>query len=532
MIVKSLNEVELSNVIYAENKHKHPVCVQRGYIHANGTKAVIKQYKNSVIQDHINEINCLMSLSGKHSTFITYLGHFQQDSSVYIVMEDGGSALNLRLNDLSKEPVEVLHSIVGSLIEGFAVLESYKMYHRDIKPQNLLLDSNNRIKIIDFNLFIKLQNLEKKESKSRYRVCGTKGYMSPELNYLWEQGRKEGNYNLALSEVYSLGIIIWIILNRCTDLKFDKNNLAKMANCMQDSMYKDIVLIMLDKNPLNRKSFTEIRMLIENELFKLPLGIIDNGDWLSQTQQFNKIDEGIYICETTWNSNDIIIFCYLYHKYDFAFKLANILVKISRILGNCVRVLGAFEKNKIIYIAVDPFDMTLRDKIILLRNNECFFEINEILDMLRKVITDLQVLFMNDIYHFDINSNNLLIYPNNIYRLFGYNTQISQRIDKNQSLVDSLKSSPYLAPEILLCLDQDEPHQHSIEKSEVYSLGILIYETCTLSDPESIQINKNPLMTNLILSNFEDTMSFYLNKMLDPNPDTRASISELLSYLT
>ena len=447
-------------------------------------------------------------------------------------MEDGGIQLNLRLSSLCSEPVEVLHMIVGSLIDGFAELESHKIYHRDIKPQNLLIDADNNIKIIDFNLYIKLSELERKESKSRYKVCGTKGYMSPELNFLSDQRRSEGNYNLALSEVYSLGIIIWIILSRCKDLKFERHNLCKTANSIQDSVYKDIILMMLDQNPYGRKSFTEIRLLTENRFLKLPLGIIDNGNWLSLNQKYDKLDEGVYKCETIWNFNDIIVFCYLHDKYEYALKLANILMRISRFLENCIRFFGAFDKNKLIYIAIEPFTMTLRDQIILFRNNDNFFEVNEILDLLRKILIDLQILFQNDIYHFDINSANLLIYPNNIYKLFGYNTQISHRIKKDPSLVNSLKSSYNLAPELLRYLEEGDPYPMGFEKSEVYSVGILIYEMCTLSEPQSIKLNQNPLMTNLILLQFEDRIHFYLNKMLDPNPDTRASISELLSNLT
>jgi 5'-AMP-activated protein kinase catalytic alpha subunit len=72
--------------------------------------------------------------------------------------------------------------------------------HRDIKPENMLLDVQNRIKIVDFGL----SNMYKKQEKL-VTACGSPCYASPEMI-------KGELYDPELTDVWSLGIVLFTMM--------------------------------------------------------------------------------------------------------------------------------------------------------------------------------------------------------------------------------------------------------------------------------------------------------------------------------
>ncbi|KAH9983025.1 kinase-like domain-containing protein, partial [Russula compacta] len=63
------------------------------------------------------------------------------------------------------------------LIEGIAYLHLFCVAHRDIKPQNLVVDEHFCLKIIDFDVAMQVDD----EDEVVYGQCGTKGWMVPEM---------------------------------------------------------------------------------------------------------------------------------------------------------------------------------------------------------------------------------------------------------------------------------------------------------------------------------------------------------------
>ena len=57
-------------------------------------------------------------------------------------------------SDSSKEglPIELVKSYTWQLLKGVAYCHSHRVLHRDLKPQNLLVDRRGGIKLADFGL--------------------------------------------------------------------------------------------------------------------------------------------------------------------------------------------------------------------------------------------------------------------------------------------------------------------------------------------------------------------------------------------
>ncbi|XP_004291073.1 PREDICTED: putative receptor protein kinase ZmPK1 [Fragaria vesca subsp. vesca] len=118
---------------------------------------------------------------------------------VYEYMEHGSLAQKLASNVLDWEK---RFDIAVGTAKGLAYLHEECLewvLHCDVKPQNILLDSNYQPKVADFGLS-KLLNRDELKNSSFSRIRGTRGYIAPE----WV-------YNLPITskvDVYSYGVVV------------------------------------------------------------------------------------------------------------------------------------------------------------------------------------------------------------------------------------------------------------------------------------------------------------------------------------
>ena len=155
------------------------------------------------------EIRLLENLHHPH--VITYFTSFRENGNFYIVTEyiNGGSFEDLLKKNISQgkfiEEKTIWDLLVQSLSGLLYLHENKKIIHRDIKPDNILLDLEGRVKISDFGVSaIKSEEVEE-YVKCHGTVAGPIQFMSPEMCF-------GGSYDFK-SDIYMLGLTFFFMMS-------------------------------------------------------------------------------------------------------------------------------------------------------------------------------------------------------------------------------------------------------------------------------------------------------------------------------
>ncbi|OWR52683.1 eukaryotic translation initiation factor 2-alpha kinase 4 like protein [Danaus plexippus plexippus] len=156
------------------------------------------------------------------------------------------------------------------ILEGLAHVHQKGMIHRDLKPVNIFLDSNDHVKIGDFGLATKVftgppvedkQSLDDTEGLLTGKV-GTTLYVAPEL----QQSASKVIYNQKV-DIYSLGIILFEMFHPPFDTGTERyivlNNLRK----------KEIVMPKDFTREENAKQIHVIRWLLDHDASLRPTSL-------------------------------------------------------------------------------------------------------------------------------------------------------------------------------------------------------------------------------------------------------------------
>lgn len=117
----------------------------------------------------------------------------------YLTMEYiEGENLRSRLSHEATLPVGEALAITESVLDALAVAHRHGLVHRDVKPENVLLDTDGNPKLADFGL---ARAITEVTATSTGVIMGTVSYLSPELI--------SRGYSDARSDVYACGIVLY-----------------------------------------------------------------------------------------------------------------------------------------------------------------------------------------------------------------------------------------------------------------------------------------------------------------------------------
>lgn len=94
---------------------------------------------------------------------------------MFIDFMDVGALTDFVYNYLKKIPEEVIAYIMKQSLIGLKALHMRKQIHRDLKSDNILIDTKGNVKIADFGFAIQLT----KDRMKRKSVVGTPAWMAP-----------------------------------------------------------------------------------------------------------------------------------------------------------------------------------------------------------------------------------------------------------------------------------------------------------------------------------------------------------------
>ena len=144
----------------------------------------------------------LSATSLTHPNIVTVFDVGEDEDMHYIVMEYiKGKTLKQYIQEFS--PLSAARSvhIMKQLTSAMAHAHENGIIHRDIKPQNILMDEDGNVKITDFGIATSLGATSYTQTNS---VIGTVHYLSP------EQAR--GGLATMKSDIYALGIVFYELL--------------------------------------------------------------------------------------------------------------------------------------------------------------------------------------------------------------------------------------------------------------------------------------------------------------------------------
>ncbi|CAH1105571.1 unnamed protein product [Psylliodes chrysocephalus] len=173
-----------------------------------------------------NEVKILRKVN--HQNIMALIADSDTKNILFLVCEyvSGGDLFD-QITIAQKYSEEQAALMINHLVSALAYLHGMNIVHRDVKPENLLVElHNNRIKLLKLGDF----GLACEVTRPLYTVCGTPTYVAPEI--LAETG-----YTLKI-DVWAAGVILYILLCGYPPFVSQDNDQERLFDCILSGQYE------------------------------------------------------------------------------------------------------------------------------------------------------------------------------------------------------------------------------------------------------------------------------------------------------
>ena len=153
-----------------------------------------------------------------HPNIVTVIDRGEHDGRQFIVFEYiDGENLKALIQRRGPAPVTTALELAMQIARGLSFAHQQGLVHRDVKPQNILLNGDGQAKVTDFGI---ARSLDVQHGMTQTgTVLGTSDYIAPEQ----AQGQRVDEH----TDVYSLGVVLYEMLTN--ELPFPGENFVAVA---------------------------------------------------------------------------------------------------------------------------------------------------------------------------------------------------------------------------------------------------------------------------------------------------------------
>ncbi|EHA8591421.1 CBL-interacting serine/threonine-protein kinase 11 [Cocos nucifera] len=203
-------------------------------------------------------------------------------SKIYFVLEFAkGGELSARVANRRHLPEDAARRLFHQLVSAVAFCHARGVFHRDLKPQNLLLDDQGDLKISDFGLSAVVSPAA---GDHLFRTsCGTLPFVAPEVISMRV-------YDGAKADLWSCGVILFVLT--AGYLPFNDPNFTNLCRKICRGKYqcprwtspelRRLLARLLDTNPDTR---TTVEGILADPWFQVGL----DKNWLFSTMRFRAV---------------------------------------------------------------------------------------------------------------------------------------------------------------------------------------------------------------------------------------------------
>ncbi|XP_027427318.1 ribosomal protein S6 kinase alpha-5 isoform X2 [Zalophus californianus] len=193
----------------------------------------------------------------RQSPFLVTLHYaFQTETKLHLILDYiNGGELFTHLSQRERFTEHEVRIYVGEIVLALEHLHKLGIIYRDIKLENILLDSNGHVVLTDFGLS---KEFVAEEAERAYSFCGTIEYMAPDIVRGGDSGHDKA------VDWWSLGVLMYELLTGASPFTVDgeKNSQAEISRRILKSeppypqemsaLAKDLIQRLLMKDPKKR----------------------------------------------------------------------------------------------------------------------------------------------------------------------------------------------------------------------------------------------------------------------------------------